>query len=145
MAALGENSSSPPKRSKAASMSFYSLSPKRMHMNEQRSYLNIKDSSANNDTAEIARKFSHRIEKDTGFLAYRDLPQIISAHGGGRKVLDYGCGAGYSTALLKSWGFDVIGVDISQHMISTANKNYPDVNFRHMEINQLPYEDCSFD
>ena len=56
----------------------------------------------------------------TYYLAYRDLPEIISKHVNGKNALDFGCGTGRSTRVLKANGFDVIGVDISEHMIKKA-------------------------
>ena len=56
----------------------------------------------------------------TYYLAYRDLPEIISEHIKGRKALDFGCGAGRSTRYLKKIGFDVTGVDISEPMLEQA-------------------------
>jgi ubiquinone/menaquinone biosynthesis C-methylase UbiE len=108
-------------------------------------YLDIKQADLNNDSKEIAEKFSQRCEIDTGYLAYRDLPGILNKYCQGKNALDYGCGAGYSTALLKDWGFDVAGVDISRHMIRQAQINYPELSFHHMKLNELAYEDNSFD
>ena len=56
----------------------------------------------------------------TYFLVQRDLPDILREHVAGRRALDFGCGTGRSTRLLRSLGFDVTGVDISQSMISQA-------------------------
>lgn len=126
-------------------MSIYLPQLKRSLMNEHSAYLNIKQQEIDNDNAEVAGKFSHRIERDTGYLAYRDLPQILNAHSQGKNVLDYGCGAGYSTMLLDSWGYNVVGVDISTHMINSAKKKYPGLDFHHMKINELPFLDNSFD
>src|SRR5215467_2370309 len=56
----------------------------------------------------------------TYYLAYRDLPEIISEHVTGHEALDFGCGAGRSTRLLKSLGFNTVGIDISQSMIKRA-------------------------
>ena len=56
----------------------------------------------------------------TYYLAYRDLPEIISRHAGGKSAIDFGCGAGRSTRFLRKLGFEVTGVDISQEMISKA-------------------------
>jgi len=98
-----------------------------------------------NDSKKVAEKFSHRCEIDTGYLAYRDLPQILNKYCQGKNALDYGCGAGYSTALLKDWGFDATGVDISSHMIHQARINYPELSFNHIKLNELPYKDNSLD
>jgi predicted TPR repeat methyltransferase len=57
---------------------------------------------------------------NTYFLAYRDLPEIISKHIMGKQALDFGCGAGRSTRFLKNLGFETIGIDISGDMLKKA-------------------------
>lgn len=54
------------------------------------------------------------------YLAYRDLPSIISRHVSGDSALDFGCGAGRSSRFLKKLGFDVVGIDISENMVEIA-------------------------
>lgn len=61
----------------------------------------------------------------TYYLAYRDLPTIISKHVRGRKALDFVCGAGRSTRFLRKLGFDPVGMDISQHMLARARERDP--------------------
>lgn len=56
----------------------------------------------------------------TYYLAYRDLPEIISEHVKGRRALDFGCGAGRSTRFLKKMGFNVLSVDIAEDMLKQA-------------------------
>lgn len=83
----------------------------------------------------------------------------------GARVLDFGCGAGVDaliaallsgaeghggpSGLCKS-GAEVHGVDISPHMLSKARSNalacaVGNVRFHHVESDELPYEDGSFD
>ena len=57
---------------------------------------------------------------NTYYLAYRDLPEILSAHVIGLRALDFGCGTGRSTRVLRKLGFDVTGVDISEDMLRIA-------------------------
>lgn len=59
---------------------------------------------------------------NTYFLAYRDLPYIITKHVSGNKAIDFGCGTGRSTRFLKQLGFEVIGIDISQDMLNIAKQ-----------------------
>jgi len=59
---------------------------------------------------------------NTYYLAYRDLPSIISSHVNGNLAIDFGCGAGRSTRFLKKLGFEVIGIDISSDMLTNAKK-----------------------
>ena len=60
---------------------------------------------------------------NTYYLAYRDLPKIISEHVKGNKAIDFGCGTGRSTRFLKQLGLDAIGIDISQDMLQIAMNN----------------------
>lgn len=62
----------------------------------------------------------------TYYLAYRDLPAIIGNHVHGKKAIDFGCGTGRSTRFLRKLGFDVVGVDIAEHMLTLARKRDPD-------------------
>ncbi len=66
----------------------------------------------------------------TYYLAYRDLPAIIRKHVSGKKAIDFGCGAGRSTRFLRTMGFDVIGGDISEHMLTFARRRDPDGDYR---------------
>lgn len=57
---------------------------------------------------------------NTYYLAYRDLPAILSKHVTGTRALDFGCGAGRSTRFLRKLGFNVTGVDLSEDMLRIA-------------------------
>ncbi len=59
----------------------------------------------------------------TYYLAYRDLPGIISEHVTGKKAVDFGCGTGRSTRYLKNLGFESIGIDISEDMLKQARSS----------------------
>jgi len=61
----------------------------------------------------------------TYYLAYRDLPQIISKYTSGKNALDFGCGTGRSTRFLQTLGFKTMGVDISEEMITIAQQLDP--------------------
>jgi SAM-dependent methyltransferase len=65
----------------------------------------------------------------TYYLAYRDLPAIIAEQIKGRVALDFGCGAGRSTAFLKRLGFEAVGIDVSASMIELARKADPDGSY----------------
>lgn len=58
----------------------------------------------------------------TYYLAYRDLPQIIGEHVKGARALDFGCGTGRSTRFLQKCGFEVVGVDIAEEMLTKARQ-----------------------
>jgi SAM-dependent methyltransferase len=66
----------------------------------------------------------------TYYLAYRDLPTIISEHGDGTRALDFGCGTGRSNRFLKDLGFDPIGVDVAEHMVQQARTIDPEGDYR---------------
>ena len=66
----------------------------------------------------------------TYYLAFRDLPEILSAHVTGLRALDFGCGTGRSTRVLRKLGFDVTGVDISEDMLRIARTTDPSGDYR---------------
>ena len=82
------------------------------------------ENSFSNSWADRFRAESYaRLEfTNTYYLAYRDLPEIISKHVSGNKAIDFGCGTGRSSRFLKNLGFNVTGIDISADMISSAKE-----------------------
>lgn len=73
-----------------------------------------------------ARAYASLDFPGTYYLAFRDLPALISDHVRGQAALDFGCGAGRSTRFLRGLGFDVVGIDVSQAMIKRARLADPD-------------------
>jgi len=67
----------------------------------------------------------------TYYLAFRDLPAIIHEHVGGRRAVDFGCGAGRSTRFLRALGFEAVGVDSSEPMLARARERDPGGDYRH--------------
>ena len=67
---------------------------------------------------------------NTYYLAYRDLPAIVSECVTGTKALDFGCGTGRSTRFLRKLGFNVTGVDISEDMLRVARTLDPSGDYR---------------
>lgn len=65
----------------------------------------------------------------TYYLAYRDLPEIISDHIKGKEALDFGCGTGRSTRFLQRLGFNTVGVDISENMLRKAKEIDPNGDY----------------
>ena len=70
---------------------------------------------------------------NTYYLAYRDLPEIVSKHSKGTKALDFGCGTGRSSRFLKKLGFEVTGIDISPSMIRQAVEKDPNGTYMLVE------------
>jgi SAM-dependent methyltransferase len=71
----------------------------------------------------------------TGFLAFRDIARILEQYVSGVKALDFGCGAGRSTRILKENGLTVTGVDTSEDMIKKAGDISKDIEFKWVEKN----------
>jgi SAM-dependent methyltransferase len=67
---------------------------------------------------------------NTYYLAYRDLPEIISENVTGHHAIDFGCGTGRSTRFLSQLGFIVTGIDISYDMLKIARKLDPHGNYQ---------------
>ncbi len=73
----------------------------------------------------------------TYYLAYRDLPKIITRHVRGNKAIDFGCGTGRSTRFLRGFGFETIGLDIARDMIDKAREIDAAGNYHLIEYNGL--------
>jgi len=92
-----------------------------------------------------AESYSKLEFPNTYYLAYRDLPKIISEHITGDRAVDFGCGAGRSTRFLKQLGFKVTGLDISGDMLKIARQADPtgdyqlvtNGNYHHIGINKF--------
>lgn len=61
----------------------------------------------------------------TYYLVRRELPGIFQRHIAGRRALDFGCGTGRSTRLMRDLGFIATGVDIAPSMIERARQLDP--------------------
>ena len=79
---------------------------------------------------EYAKAYAKLEFPGTYYLAFRDLPAIFAAHVTGRKALDFGCGAGRTTRLLRKLGFEAVGVDIAEPMVRRARTIDPDGDYR---------------
>ena len=79
------------------------------------------------------------------YIAFRDIPWLLSKFVKGNTAIDYGCGTGRSTLFLKSLGFNVVGVDISDSMLCKARINIPDNDFFKIESAHIPFPDSSVD
>lgn len=63
----------------------------------------------------------------------------------GNAVLDLGCGAGRTTLHIHAITDQVIGTDISEVMIETAQEKHPGIEFRAMDASKIDYPDNHFD
>lgn len=66
----------------------------------------------------------------TYYLAFRDLPAIIGAAPSEGTALDFGCGAGRSARFLRGLGFQVVGIDIAEHMLARARTADPEGDYQ---------------
>jgi SAM-dependent methyltransferase len=65
--------------------------------------------------------------------------------GPGTRHLDAGCGAGMVAALSASLGAEVAGIDAAEGMLEIARQRTPSGDFRHGDLEDLPFAAASFD
>jgi len=65
--------------------------------------------------------------------------------GPGTRLLDAGCGGGGASLLAARRGAKVAGVDAAGSLIDIAKKRLPDGDFRVGDLQELPFDDDSFD
>lgn len=63
----------------------------------------------------------------------------------GTRLLDVGCGSGVAAALAVERGAEVSGLDATPEMLAIGRKRAPGADFRHGEMESLPYPDDTFD
>lgn len=63
----------------------------------------------------------------------------------GMRLLDIGCGTGMATQLAAALGAQVNGLDASEAELIIARERVPDGDFRCGEMEELRYDDASFD
>ena len=98
-----------------------------------------------NDYSDTAGQYGEAEFVGVIYLAFRDVPMLIERYATGTRALDYGCGAGRATRLLKREGLDAVGVDISEAMLAVARENDPQGDYRQIESGVIPFENESFD
>jgi ubiquinone/menaquinone biosynthesis C-methylase UbiE len=97
------------------------------------------------DTKRAAAYSKLKFEK-TYYLAYRDLPKIISQYSSGKNALDFGCGTGRSTRFLQTLGYKTIGIDISEEMITIARQLAPKEEYYRIDDGDFSrFSSSSFD
>lgn len=60
-------------------------------------------------------------------------------------IIDLGCGTGRDASLFVTTGYDYVGVDLSDGMITEARKLFPKTSFKKMDLSDLKFKDNSFD
>ena len=63
----------------------------------------------------------------------------------GTNLLDAGCGAGLFCKLADEHGTKVTGIDAASNLLEIAKQRVPDATFVHADIEEMPFEENSFD
>lgn len=71
---------------------------------------------------------------DPDHRAARFVRDLVTRFGGGRRVLDVGCGTGRDAGYLARNGYDVTGLDTSEPMLAYARGQHPTVLFVHGDM-----------
>ena len=91
------------------------------------------------DDADYAESYARLEWEGTYHLVRRDLPGILREHVTGRRALDFGCGTGRSTRLLRACGFQVVGIDIATSMVERARALDPEGDYRLIDNGDLAH------
>ncbi len=82
------------------------------------------------------------------YHSYYEKPSMHTLVGDvkGKTILSIGCGSGVDTQWFVDQGAKkVVGVDISEGLITIAKKKFPDIVFKVMDMESLDFEDETFD
>ena len=85
--------------------------------------------------------------RNFGQITIQSVPALLDAAavGGGSRVLDVCCGAGYAAGLAAERGAFAVGVDFAQSQVEIARRQYPNVVFEQGDATSLRFESGSFD
>ena len=79
-------------------------------------------------------------------LEKKAFDSLIGNHNDSKQLLEIGCGTGHWSRFFSEKGFEVMGIDISEKMVKTANKkNIPHCHFQVADGQNLSFSDNSFD
>jgi SAM-dependent methyltransferase len=113
--------------------------------------MNIENEMHVYDGAEVSRLTGETESYDNAFfpnvIRRRELEliwQVLRVEKP-RFILDYGCGGGWLSILLRKWGFKSVGLDISRHMVKNAKIVCPNADFIICDAMRLPFKDDIFD
>ncbi|SDD66659.1 Methyltransferase domain-containing protein [Pricia antarctica] len=84
------------------------------------------------------------IQEATGNSGYEHVFEFLKSTSADT-ILDVGCGSGFFSNLAHLKGLNVTGLDASAPLIEQAKKRNPSINLHVGEMEELPFEDHSFD
>jgi ubiquinone/menaquinone biosynthesis C-methylase UbiE len=98
----------------------------------------------------IVENFQYDKESFVNYLMHVATYKYSLNYVSKKKVLDYGCGSGYGTALISEACSQIIGVDISPEAITHAKTHFSAPNLSYLQIEPsekepLQFPDSSFD
>lgn len=73
------------------------------------------------------------------------MDDFLSLLPSGVKLVDIGCGHGIDCANAHSKGFDIIGIDLSEQMLSIARRNHLNIDFQLADMRKLNLPHREFD
>ncbi len=107
-------------------------------MNDELAKLHIETYNA------VADEYEERVEtlRPVTVNALSDLTSLLPA---GSRVLDIGCGVGYTVEVLNSLGMNAEGIDIAPAMIAYARKRSPESTFAVGDFLEVDYPTQAYD
>ncbi|WP_419992479.1 class I SAM-dependent methyltransferase [Streptomyces boninensis] len=91
---------------------------------------------ANNYSSFLTGKYAARRRRK--YRLTMDAFDPVFAEGDGRRLLDFGCGAGYFLELAEQRGFDACGVDLSPDSVAQANERLESATAYHGDPEDIP-------
>ena len=102
--------------------------------------LGLKPEEYWNEQRSVDYDSKRNIEKTQREMTLKAL-EILGLKKG--KVLDAGCGSGFSTKVIEEAGFDVVGIDVSKEMVKLGKSK--GLKIIQADMSALPFEDEFFD
>ena len=97
-----------------------------------------------NDYSIKGKIYSEHGLQGTGYLAFKEIPALLTKYYSGGRVLDFGCGSGRATRLIKALGYECDGVDISDDMLKEAKSKDTSGHYLKIINGNIPFPDESF-